>query len=67
MGLLVDQNIGQGGPQSNHILAVQNTGNRKISGLVKHKHTKRPRDLDKKHKQEGGKELHTRAARKHFD
>ena len=58
----MDLKIGQGKPQSNHILVVQNTSNRKIKGLVKHKHSKRPRNQDQKPiKREAKKSTHKAA------
>ena len=54
-GLLMDLRIRQGKPQSNHILVVQNTGKRRIKGLVKHKHSKRPRNQDQKQIKKGAK------------
>ena len=62
-GLLADLKIGQGKPQSNHVLAVQNTGKRKNKGLVNHKHSKRPRNQDKKPIKKGTRKSTHKAAR----
>ena len=59
----MDLRIRQGKPQSNHILVVQNTGNRNIKGLVKHKHSKRPRNQDKKPIKKGTRKSTHKAAR----
>ena len=61
-GLLADLKIGQGKPQSNHVLAVQNTSKRKIKGLVNHKHSKRPRNQDQKPIKKGTRKSTHKAA-----
>ena len=47
-GLLVEPKIWQHNHNQNHILAVQNTGNRKILLLPKPKHSKRQENEDQK-------------------
>ena len=61
-GLLVDSKIGQHNHNQNHILAVQNTGNRKILLLPKAKHTKRQENEDQKPIKKGER-THTKEPR----
>ena len=61
--LLVDSKIGQHNHNQNHILAVQNTGNRKILLLPKAKHTKRQENKDQKPIKRGGRKNTQGAAR----
>ena len=62
-GLLVDSKIGQHNQNQNHILAVQNTGNRKILLLPKAKHTKRQENEDQKPIKKEGRQAHTKEPR----
>ena len=62
-GLLVESKIGQHNHNQNHILAVQNTCNRKILFLPKDKHTKRQENEDQKPIKRGAKKHTQEAAR----
>ena len=62
-GLLVDSKIGQHNYNQNHVIAVQNTGNRTILLLPKAKHTKRQENEDQKPIKKGERQAHTKEPR----